>query len=244
MDEENIIYMKKGLVGWKQTDDQVEATHQLITIKEYRELTHQIKMLNKELDAVSEAIEEEIRKVSIDYSRQVREIENELEDYKVKANQEIKAAKEEIQKYKSLNENLLRISKERANADRKLKPKKEHSGYIVVSSQEKEIKYSKSKKTIIWETCIQTPYSVEFNESNVRTQINEKELWMLKSIGINCIHYCDYERINMMSEEEKQTLNIVFSLKLRANYKAGYWECIIMHTKPLKEIPKTMLQYK
>ena len=39
MDEENIIYMKKGLVGWKQTDDQVEATHQLITIKEYRELT-------------------------------------------------------------------------------------------------------------------------------------------------------------------------------------------------------------
>ena len=177
MDEENIIYMKKGLVGWKQTDDQVEATHQLITIKEYRELTHQIKMLNKELDAVPEAIEEEIRKVSIDYSRQVREIENELEDYKAKANQEIKAAKEEIQKYKSLNENLLRISKERANADRKLKPKKEHSGYIVVSSQEKEIKYSKSKKTIIWETCIQTPYSVEFNESNVRTQINEKELF-------------------------------------------------------------------
>ena len=217
MDEENIIYMKKGLVGWKQTDDQVEATHQLITIKEYRELTHQIKMLNKELDAVPEAIEEEIRKVSIDYSRQVREIENELEDYKVK---------------------------ERANADRKLKPKKEHSGYIVVSSQEKEIKYSKSKKTIIWETCIQTPYSVEFNESNVRTQINEKELWMLKSIGINCIHYCDYERINMMPEEEKQILNTAFSLKLRANYKAGYWECIIMHTKPLKEIPKTMLQCK
>ena len=67
MDEENIIYMKKGLVGWKQTDDQVEATHQLITINEYRELTHQIKMLNKELDAVPEAIEEEIRKVSIDY---------------------------------------------------------------------------------------------------------------------------------------------------------------------------------
>ena len=52
-------------------------------------------MLNKELDAVPEAIEEEIRKVSIDYSRQVREIENELEDYKVKANQEIKEANTE-----------------------------------------------------------------------------------------------------------------------------------------------------
>ncbi|MGN0993060.1 MAG: hypothetical protein ACI4PE_03990, partial [Bacilli bacterium] len=180
-------------------------------------------------------------KVTIDYSRQVREIENELEDYKVKAKQQIKAAKEEIQKYKSLNENLLRISKERANADRKLKPKKEHTGYIVVSSQEKEIKYSKSRKSIIWETCIQTPYSIEFDESNARTQITEKENWMLACIGINRKHYCEYSEIAMMDDEE---FNTAFSLKLRANYKAGYWECIVMHTKPLKKIHKTMLPCK
>ena len=241
MDEENIIYMKKGLVGWKQTEDQAEATHQLITINEYRDIMHQIRMLNKELDAVPKEIEKEIRKVTIDYSRQVREIENELEAYKAKASQEIKEAKEEIQKYKSLNENLLRISKERANADRKLKPKKEHSGYIVVSSQEKEIKYSKSKKATIWETCIQTPYSVDFDESNARMQILEKENWMFKSVGINYKYYCEYSKI---ATEDAEKYNAVFSLKLRANYKVGYWECIIMHTKPLKEIPKTMLQYK
>ncbi|WP_289466172.1 hypothetical protein, partial [Klebsiella pneumoniae] len=45
--------------------------------------------------------------------------------------EELSAERAEKEYQKRLNENLLRISKERANAARKLKPKKEHSGYVV-----------------------------------------------------------------------------------------------------------------
>ena len=39
------------------------------------------------------------------------------------------AERDESAHQRALNANLLRIAKERANADRKLKPKKEHTGY-------------------------------------------------------------------------------------------------------------------
>ena len=45
-------------------------------------------------------------------------------------------AEEEVSYQKGLNANLLRISRERANADRSLRPKKEHTGYAVVRSME------------------------------------------------------------------------------------------------------------
>ena len=45
---------------------------------------------------------------------------------------------------RELNANLLRITKERANAERDLKPKKEHTGYVVLTSAEKESRYKDS----------------------------------------------------------------------------------------------------
>ena len=56
-----------------------------------------------------------------------------------------------------LNENLLRIARERANADRKLKPKKEHTGYVVVSSTEKEYRYKINRRD--FETATPVSYT-------------------------------------------------------------------------------------
>lgn len=83
----------------------------------------------------------------------------------------------EIADQRALNANLLRISRERANADRGLRPKKIHTGYVVVMSSEKEIRYKTGRNKLltakVWETVLQSPYSVDFTESQARQLIEE-----------------------------------------------------------------------
>ncbi|OKZ58405.1 MAG: hypothetical protein BHV91_03080 [Clostridiales bacterium 44_9] len=52
-----------------------------------------------------------------------------------------------------LNQNFKRISRERANADRGIKPKKERSGYVVLSSRQKKYRYKKSRDGMVWWKC-------------------------------------------------------------------------------------------
>ena len=135
--------------------------------------------------------------------------------------QQVERKTAEIADQRALNANLLRISRERANADRGLRPKKIHTGYVVVMSSEKEIRYKTGRNKLltakVWETVLQSPYSVDFTESSYENLI-ETEKW----------------------KEIKSTHNTLFSRQFRANYRAGYWEYIIQHTKPLGIVPAEM----
>jgi len=164
--------------------------------------------------------------------------------------EELSAERAEREYQQGLNTNLLRISKERANASRKLKPKKEHSGYVVISSTERDHYYkygANRRKVILWETVLQTPFSIDFTEEQARTeseelfQKNEAGIWPIGKIGINAQYLDGYGRLvwNDNAEEWLQ-YNVMVEKKLRANFRAGYWELIIMHTKPLDIVPAEM----
>lgn len=180
-------------------------------------------------------------------------------DYKIrqnveKANQTIKrwsealdAERAESGHLRSLNENLLRIARERANADRKLKPKKEHTGYSVVFSTEKEHRYGKGKnmtRVMLWETVIQSPYSIDLPEGLVRkqitdelTRVNEDGESLICRIGIDSFYLAAMRRcfrkekqIELFEEseddeepEKPKGENIMLRPYFRANFKAGYW---------------------
>lgn len=105
-------------------------------------------------------------------------------------NEELEKAQDEGMYLAGLNENLLRIARERANADRKLKPKKEHTGYVVLSSTEKEYRYKIDRRNwktvVLWETVLQSPYSIDFTEEQAREQTKEltgnrdgKGIWLV-----------------------------------------------------------------
>ena len=150
--------------------------------------------------------------------------------------------------WEQLNEDLLRISKERANADRNLRPKKQHTGYVVLISAEKERRYEvpnklKMEHAMLWETVIQTPFSVDFTEEQVRQQTGTEEaLLLLQRIGITADHSADCEK-NGMNEVLKgpgKTGNVILSRFLRANFRAGYWELTLLHNKSLGLVPKEM----
>ncbi len=157
-----------------------------------------------------------------------------------KALEEEKAQREYQQ---GLNENLKRICKERANADRNLRPKKGHSGFVVVSSSEKEQRYKQGHrwKTVrLWETVLQTPFSVDFTEEQARRQIQENLLdtGLIAKLGVGAVLGGTYSQLQEDAEFAEQ--NVGLSGRLRANFRQGYWEIVFLHTKPLGVVPAEM----
>ena len=58
-----------------------------------------------------------------------------------------------------------------------MKPKKEHTGYVVCSSSERDYTFRlnrKNHKIVLWETVLQSPYPIDFTEEQARKQITEE----------------------------------------------------------------------
>ena len=123
---------------------------------------------------------------------------------------------------------------------------------MVVSSAEKEISYKdyygKNKKVMLWETVLQSPYSVDFTEEQARHQMQElfnrgeNGRWLISQIGINASTDGGYAHLisDPKTRMELAVRNFLLDKRLRANYRAGYWEIIFLHTKPLSVVPKNM----
>lgn len=129
---------KKTMIGYKEVpggQSDPECSHVILTLKEYEGLLQKISQAEQETRNEKRRAEEE-KGASLYREQQTIQKANQAIEKWMKALEKEKA---ESAYQKGLNENLLRIARERANADRKLKPKKEHTGYVVVVSSEKSI---------------------------------------------------------------------------------------------------------
>ena len=221
------------------------------TKQEYETLLDQRNRAKREKEEAERAAAREISRVkqeaAYEADRAAQRAQAQIDDLL----QQVDRKTAEIADQRALNANLLRISRERANADRGLRPKKVHTGYVVVTSSEKEVRYRGGRNKLltakVWETVLQSPYSADFTESQARQLIEEnlltKENGLLADVGITLIFRgSSYENLIEMEnwKEIKATHNTLFSRQLRANYRAGYWEYIIQHTKPLGIVPMEM----
>ena len=221
------------------------------TKQEYETLLNQCNRAKREKEETERAAAREISRVKQEAAheadRAAQMAQAQIDDLL----QQVERKTAEIADQRALNANLLRISRERANADRGLRPKKVHTGYVVVTSSEKEIRYRGGRNKLltakVWETVLQSPYSVDFTESQARQLIEENLLTekngLLADVGITLIcHGNGYETLTEVEnwKEIKILHNALFSRQLRANYRVGYWEYIIQHTKPLGIVPIEM----
>lgn len=221
------------------------------TKQEYETLLNQCNRAKREKEETERAAAREISRVKQEAAheadRAAQREQAQIDDLL----QQVERKTAEIADQRALNANLLRISRERANADRGLRPKKVHTGYVVVTSSEKEIRYRGGRNKLltakVWETVLQSPYSVDFTESQARQLIEENLLTekngLLADVGITLIcHGNGYETLTEVEnwKEIKILHNALFSRQLRANYRVGYWEYIIQHTKPLGIVPIEM----
>lgn len=162
--------------------------------------------------------------------------------------------REQLAQEKKLNENLKRICRERANAARRLQPKKEHSGYVILSSGQytqrytievdhatwrrenpttniKEYRRFITKEEITWKTTIQTFYDATLPLKTIEDSIWKELSPILSEMGIakrspanKNGEYCRF-RNNYFQE-----VNGIYKWIFKANCKTGFWELDIFTT--------------
>lgn len=245
---------KKTIVGYKPVNgsSDPECTHVILTLDEYDELHQRVRVaINEGKRAKEEAAhaaamsaanaETAVKKFQEDAAQKIAQLQSKVETERAGKEYQI-----------GLNQNFKRISRERANADRGIKPKKERSGYAVLSSRQKKYRYKKNRDDMVevylWETVIQTPYVVSFTAEQAMTEtqelfaMDENGEWLIGKLGIRGEYNGNYEE--MLADRQCATwkdYNIIVEKTFNANAKAGYWEIIITHTKPLDNIGTELL---
>ena len=248
-------FVKDGAFGYKAVPgghSDPECTHVILTLKEYDKLLQEKARAEQETRDTKYDAGRAIDKAKRDASYMAQKAAEEARQTVADMEEALAAEKAENAHQRALNANLLRISRERANADRKLKPKKEHTGYVVVVSEEREYRYRNGRKwnkVKLRETVLQSPYTVDFSETEVKTQIERElfpkdDVWLIGRIGITGRYGGTYEEMvedgSVDEEFLKRNILLKGQQRLRANFRSGYWEVICLHTKPLDVVPKDM----
>lgn len=126
----------------------------------------------------------------------------------------------ELQEKQKLCLALLDQIKNKANADRKIEPKKSHNGFVVLSSE--QFKYTKwNQSFFFWRTRFQTPYSVQLTFENVKKCLQLAffaEDGAKKDFSLN---------EDVIYKEDETTL-------LKMNPISGFWELTLIHKDPIK----------
>ena len=128
-------FVRMTLVSYKEVPGgraDPECTHVILTMKEYEEQLRRIAAAEQETQATKREAEKAIRSAKSDAQYKIQIAESEAAEIVADLEGELEKERQESAYQRGLNKNLLRIAKERANADRKLKPKKEHTGYFSV----------------------------------------------------------------------------------------------------------------
>lgn len=224
-----------------------ECTHVIVSKGEYEKLLRDKRDAEREARRTKEEAEKEIAKAKADAEKSIRDAESEAEQEKERLKRAILVEQRGKEYQKNLNDNLLRISKERANAERKIKPKKDRSGYVVLSSRQKKYRYKRDRnhwdEVLLWETVIQTPYSVEFSAEQAMTESaelfarDESGNWLVGRLGLDFVYNGRYE--DLISDAKFvnwQNYNVIIEKIYNANGKVGYWEIVLTHTLPLDNI--------
>lgn len=170
---------------------------------------------------------------------------------------------EELKKQEALNRNLKRIARERANAARGITPKKNHDGYLVLSSRQwvehydyklseeeynakpEEFKachrfpYTEHRTADVWKSILQTPYDASLPLNQIRGLVEDDDLWdnhILRDLGCSEMNASDINGLYHTFDQDDQghEYNGMYKWNFIANYKSGFWELEIYTTKNLR----------
>lgn len=215
---------KNALGNWKESKDN-EHTHTILSNKDFNALINDIialedkvSRLNNELSKMELKHQEELRQANYDYSLELEKTQREVETREQALSQSV-----------ALNSNLKRICKERANADRGLKPKKEHSGFVCLSTSSYFERYKDGRDTVdflAYKTVIQTPYDVSMDFDDV--------LWCIKEDKVFSDTHAKYGFNNnyRANEPKYKKENYIFRWNIRAVKSKKFWEIELYHTLP------------
>lgn len=250
-------FVRKTALGYKQVAEgsfEPEYTHVILTEGEYAELQQELSNARQAAINAKRAAGEAIYDARVEAQNRIDAAEQEAAEQSKELKKALAAERQESAHQRVLNANLLRINRERANAERGLKPKKEHTGYIVLYSEEKDYPYRQDGKLCrarLWETTLQSPYPAELAEAAARRQLEEElfpeeDEWLSAKLGITGRYRDSYEKMRVEMKQEPENpffqgnVALTVQQRLKRNFRSGYWEAMIVHTKPLSVVPPDM----
>ena len=255
-------FVKRTMMGYKEVPgghSDPECTHVILTLKEYDQILQEKRKAEMDATIAKSNADKAVAKAESDAAYMAQQTRQEAQEKVAAIQAELEQERAENAHQRALNANLLRVSRERANADRNLKPKKERCGYVVVNSEEKETGFragsKRLHKVMLWETTIQSPYSVQMTEEVVRKQITDDlfpsgEVWIVGRIGITGKFNGSYEKFlewkRKNPEDSFYDGNVVITRqqRLKRRFRLEYWEVAIVHTKPLGDVPEDLLPFE
>lgn len=233
----------KGIAGYGKETEKRPATHVILTVEEYNKLLMNIR--NAEYKT-----EQTIQKARSEVASYKKQADNLISQEKEEAQKRIEAiqsdfnkAGAEIHRLIDLNSNLLRISKERANSKRGLKPKKVHHGYMVIDSQQYTYIHNvkgNTTKLPCWKVRIQTPYDSSIPYNTITKEIlNDLRTVFGSSLGISQIIDISTKSNEDFNKSWAGDRNLIFKTSYKANNKTGLWEVEYLVKSDIK-IPEDM----
>jgi len=229
-----------GFGSWKEyKEDGKEKrspTHKLLTNEEYDDLKSKIR-----------GAQQEAQKAKEEASEAIEGAKRQIEAAQEEADHRIETIKAEVAYDELLRDTAkaVLINRERANKERGLRPKRDHTGYVVLRSQPTRYRRSNKSYVTLHETIIQSPYSIDFSRDQVEKQIFS-ELFdgqnLAGQIGISKRFDGSYDSLCMRGVPSDQNVVLIekWSNCCLQDFNSGYWVCKFLHTKSIESVPENM----
>ncbi len=241
-------------------DTKNSFSHYAVSLSQFGQLDDYIVNLENEIIVLNESIKSLNDKHTInldtlkkDYNYKLKESQNTYNKQILDLKTTIEEYTQELKKLNSLNNNLLRISKERANQERNLRPKKAHSGFVILNRQSLYYKlysnvksnYKNNQVNYIEFPCfkikIQTPFHSSISFDLIEDEIKSSFLKFIKDLGIGICYKYDYIISQPISKIKdiifnNEYDNFIFKCSYTANFKSNFWDIEVFTKKDISLI--------
>ena len=181
------------------------------------------KKLMKSFDSIEEAPDYTHVMLTRDewdyFCKQVNDMKEHHKENMSLTSSKVDSLNSEVEVLRQQNENLMRICKERANADRNIHPKKLNRGYILLGMRQQDSYFGKKRYSTIKAT-IQLPCNVHFKHDAVINYL-KKDNWGEYIFALVENPYMCTDTIPYDANEYDV---LIYDVKYNMNYRSGYWE--------------------
>ncbi|MDS0528553.1 hypothetical protein NNC19_23040 [Clostridium sp. SHJSY1] len=226
----------KSFTGYSKEKLDKPATHIIMTVYEYEEMKRDLLYAQNEAREIKEKSKVEIEMYKLKTNKIVSDEKENAKKVVEAFQSEFNKAKNEINRLNDLNANILRINKEYANSKRGLKPKKAHSGYVVLDSEQYKYNFRHwasgrflTKAYDCWKVRIQSPYNSSIKYTTISETI-QSDLFKVfgYNLGIEYLTNVDDLSLGEFDEKYKENRNFIFKTWYRSNNKNGFWEVVYL----------------
>ena len=229
-----LSWMYASIEDWKdmcrRRDEEIDQLK-----KHNTALTDSISRIRQSCEQEKRELRSEVFDIEFDYKQKIKDLTNDFDVEKAEMENTISSQQEEIKDLVNLNSALLRVSREKANADRGIPNKKQHDGYLILIGKDQGTKKTDEAEVPEYKYSIQSPYKASLPFDSVKRQIGMDLKYGSLLPDIGCKGFVDSYRETDACMLYKWTLSM--------NGKSGYYEADLFFSMPIN-IPEYRLPPK